>query len=295
MRAALAGGCNFWNGGEFYGPPQNNSLTLLEKYYEKYPDDATKVVLSIKGCFGHDMTPDCSPEGVRKSVENSLAMLGEKGKIDIFEPARRDPKVPLEQTLEALAELVKEGKIGGVALSEVNANTIKEAARITKIAAVEIELSLWQTDPLTNGITEACKELDIPIVAYSPIGSGILTGQIKSFDDIPEHDFRKTSPRFQPENFEVNLQLVRALEKFATAKNCTPAQLAINWVQALSNRPDMPVIIPIPGATSAERVAENSRGVDLTKEELREIDGILASFEVVGSRTHPAIQHLADG
>ena len=165
MRAALAANCNLWNGGEFYGTPENNSLTLLKKYYAKYPEDADKVVLNIKGGLGPNLTINGSPEFLKKSVENCLAMLGERGRIDMFECARRDPNVPLEQTLRALEEFVTEGKIGGVALSEVSANTIREAAKITKIVAVEVELSLWCTEPLTNGITEACAELKIPILA----------------------------------------------------------------------------------------------------------------------------------
>ena len=165
MRSALISGCNLWNGGEFYGTPESNSLTLLNEYYARYPEDADKVVLNIKGAMGPGMKPDGSPEYVRKSVENCVKMLGGRGKIDMFECARRDPTVPLEKTLKALAEMVDEGKIGGVALSEVNANTIRAAAKITKIVAVEVELSLWTTDPLTNGIAEACAELDIPIIA----------------------------------------------------------------------------------------------------------------------------------
>ena len=165
MRSALNSGCNFWNGGEFYGTPESNSLTLLNDYFALYPEDADKVVLNIKGAMGPGMKPNGSPEYVRKSVENCLKMLGERGKIDMFECARRDPAVPLEKTLKVLADLVDEGKIGGVALSEVNANTIRESAKITKIVAVEVELSLWSTEPLTNGIAEACAELDIPIIA----------------------------------------------------------------------------------------------------------------------------------
>ena len=140
-------------------------MTLLKKYYEKYPEDAEKVVLNVKGGLLPDLQPDGSPNFVRKSVENCLEMMGKRGKIDMFECARRDPKVSLEQTLGTLEELVKEGKIGGVALSEVNASTIREAAKITKIVAVEVELSLWATEPLTNGVAEACAELKIPIIA----------------------------------------------------------------------------------------------------------------------------------
>jgi pyridoxine 4-dehydrogenase len=140
MRAALATGCNLRNAGEFYGKPEHNSMTLLKKYYEKYPEDADKVVLNIKGGTRPDLHPDGSPEFVKKSVENCLAMMGPRGKIDMFECARRDPDIPLADTLNALAELVRKGKIGEVSLSEVNADTIREAAKVTKTVAVEVEL-----------------------------------------------------------------------------------------------------------------------------------------------------------
>ena len=164
MRASLAAGCNLWNGGVFYGGPDSNSLTLLSKYYAKYPEDAEKVVFNLKGAMKNH-SPDSSPENITSEVENCLKQLNGKGKIDMYECARRDPNVPLEVTLKALDQLVKEGKIGAVSLSEVNANTIREAAAITKIASVEVELSLWSTDPLTNGVAQACAELDIPILA----------------------------------------------------------------------------------------------------------------------------------
>ena len=165
MHVALTSGCNLWNGGEIYGTPDYNSLTLLNKFFARYPEDADKVVLNIKGATRPGLQPDGSPEYVRESVENCLKMLGDRGRIDMFECARRDLKVPLKETLEALAELVDQGKIGGVALCEVGAETIREAAKITKIVAVEVELSLYTTEPLTNGIAEACFDLDIPIIA----------------------------------------------------------------------------------------------------------------------------------
>ena len=165
MRAALSAGCNLWDGGEFYGTPDANSLTLLKKYFTRYPEDAEKVILNIKGALQPDMIPDGSPRFVRQSVEHCLEMLGDRGRIDMFECARRDPNTPLETTIATLEDLVKEGKIGGVALSEVNANTIRAAAKITKIVAVEIEISLFSTEPLYNGITQACGELNIPILA----------------------------------------------------------------------------------------------------------------------------------
>jgi pyridoxine 4-dehydrogenase len=167
IKAALESGCNYMNGGEFYGPPDNNSLTLLKKYYEKYPEDQGKIVLNIKGCI--DLAkhrPDSSPSGVKTSVENSVRQIGGKGRIDQFEPARKDPDTDIETTLAALQEQVNAGNIGGITLSEVSAATIRRAARVAKIEGVEVELSLWSTDPLENGVAQACAELDIPIIAY---------------------------------------------------------------------------------------------------------------------------------
>ncbi|CAD6594539.1 MAG: hypothetical protein ASARMPRED_000619 [Alectoria sarmentosa] len=141
------------------------SLTLLNKYYAKYPEDADKVVLNIKGALRPGLIPDGSPKFVRQSAERCVEMLGGKGKIDMFECGRRDPNTPLEITIGALEELEKEGKIGGVALSEVNGDTIRAAAKITRIVAVEVEISLISTEPLYNGIARTCAELNIPIIA----------------------------------------------------------------------------------------------------------------------------------
>jgi len=167
MRAALSCGCNFWNAGEHYGTPERNTQTLMAAYFRLHPEDASKVVLSVKGAFDFaTMTPDGSPEGVRKSIDKILRDLDGTKKIDIFECARVDPAVPLEVTLKFLEdEYVSKGVIGGVALSEVRASTVRRAAEITKIVAVEVELSLWSTHVLQNGVAAACAELDIPIVA----------------------------------------------------------------------------------------------------------------------------------
>ncbi|KAJ3548709.1 hypothetical protein NM208_g871 [Fusarium decemcellulare] len=284
MRKALEHGCNFWNGGEFYGPPENNSMTLLAKYFNEYPDDADKVVLSMKGAMS-GFTPDSSPEGIRQSVGNIIEQLKGTKKIDTFEPARRDPKIPLSVTYEALEkDFINKGLVGGVSLSEVSAKTIHEAAKVRKIDSVEVELSLWTTDVLRNGVAAACHQYGIPIVAYSPLGGGILTGKIRKVEDLPAGDHKRDFPRFTPEAMEVNLKLVDAVTRLAREKGCTSAQLAINWVRSLSRRPGMPVIIPIPGATSPERVEENSKIVELTDAEMEEIDQILSEFEIVGGR-----------
>ncbi len=235
MKASIESGCNFWNAGEFYGTPEYNSLHLMERYFTRYPEDASKVVLSIKGGL-NNMLPDGSPEGIKKSVDNCLTLLKGKKSIDIFEMARVDKKTPLETTLKVLEEYVKAGKIGGIALSEVNATTIKKAVGITKIVAVEVEVSLFTTHIFDNGVAAACAEHNIPIVAYSPLSRGFLTGELKSPDDIPEGDFRKAIPRFQAENFSMNLEIVDEVKKLASRKACTTPQIAINWVRCQSNK-----------------------------------------------------------
>ena len=167
IKAALDSGCNYFNGGEFYGPPDSNSLTLLRKYFDKYPEDAHKIVLNIKGCLGPGHSPIGNKEFVASSVDNVLRMLGPVGHIDQFEPGRKDTKVDFEKdTLGTIDSYVQSGKIGGLALSEVNASTIRSAAKSFKITSVEVDLSLFHTDPLTNGILEACGELNIPVLAY---------------------------------------------------------------------------------------------------------------------------------
>ncbi|KAK4110181.1 Aldo/keto reductase [Canariomyces notabilis] len=294
MRAALKNGCNFWNGGEFYGPPEYNSLVLLERYFEKYPEDADKVVLSIKGGLNpatHQI--DASPENTSRSINDSIAQLKGRKLMDLWEYGRRDKKVPLKDTFEYINKnFIETGKIGGISLSEVAASTIHEAVKYTKVLAVEVELSLFSTEVLENGVAAACAQYGIPLVAYSPIGRGMLTGKWKKLEDIPKDSLLLSFnfPRFSPENFPINVELVEKVEELAKAKNCTPAQLAINWTRALSRRPGMPVIIPIPGATTVERVVENSRLVDISDDEMAQIDQILAKFKPAGERYPDAIE-----
>ena len=251
------------------------------------------MVLSIKGAV-FNMAPDGTPEGVRRSVDNCLKLLGGKKKLDLFECARVDPKTPIETTMAALAEYVKEGKLGGISLSEVKAETIRRAAKIHPISAVEVEVSLWQTNMLENGVASTCAELGIPIIAYSPLGRGFLTGQIRKPEDIPEGDFRKHVPRFQPDVFHKNLELVEELEKVAGKKKCTQAQLALAWVRQLSDRPGMPTFIPIPGATTEERVNENMGIVKLDQQDLAEIDKILSEAVVHGDRYPKALMAMLE-
>jgi pyridoxine 4-dehydrogenase len=174
MRTALKHGMNFWNGGEFYGTPECNSMTLLDAYFAKYPEDADKVVLSIKGGMNlKNHKPDGSPEGVRRSIDAVLKQLNGRKKLDIFEYARRDPNVPMEVTFRTMQEYIDKGLLGGISLSEVAASTIHEAVKHAKIVAVEVELSIFSPDVLTNGVAAACAQYGIPLIAYSPIGRGV--------------------------------------------------------------------------------------------------------------------------
>jgi pyridoxine 4-dehydrogenase len=151
MKAALDNGSNLWNGGEFYGPPNANSLQLLNHYFTKYPEDKDKVYLSMKGAFSfHPLGPNNSPENIRKSIDTCLDVLGNKVFIDNWEPARADPKIPIETTIETIAEYVKAGKIGGIGLSECSASTIRRAHAVHPITSVEVEFSIFTTDPYVD-------------------------------------------------------------------------------------------------------------------------------------------------
>jgi pyridoxine 4-dehydrogenase len=292
MKAALASGANFWNGGEIYGNSSRNSLHLLQEYFDKYPEDREKVVISIKGgCVKDELKPDGSADNTKRSIQECIDVLGKSGKkLDIWESARVDPGTPIEVTVRAAKEFVDAGKIGGIGLSECSAETIRRAAAVTKIAAVEVEFSLWATEIEENGVADTCAELGIPIVAYSPLGRGFLTGQIRKFEDLPEDDLRRHMPRFAPDNFPKNLKLVEELETIGKRKGCTSGQVGISWIKAKSATGGLPTIIPIPGATTVERVKENFHTVDLGENDVKEIDSLLAGFEIAGGR-YP--EHMA--
>lgn len=285
LNTALAAGSNFWNAGELYGTPEYNSLHLLSQYFARYPENAEKVVLSIKGGLKRgELTPDGSEANIRRSVDECLRLLGGRKKIDIFECARQDPTTTVEQTVGVLARLVEEGKIGAIGLSEVDAETIRRAHKVHPIAAVEVELSLFDITILQNGVAKVCAELNIPIVAYSPLGRGVLAGAFTKAADIPEGDFRRTLPKFQDDAMKQNIKLVNEVNDLASRKGVAPVQIAIAWVLTLSDRPDMPTIIPIPGGTTSTKVTQNLQSPRLTEAEMAEIDAILKQNEVVGAR-----------
>lgn len=287
LKAALEAGSNFWNAGTHYGTPSWNSLHLLKEYFETYPDDKEKVVVCVKGGFDRAKgAPNASAAGIRESIEECLAIIGGLYRIDVFEPARLDPDVPVEETIGAVAEYVAAGKVGGVGISECSAKSLRRAVAVTPIAMVEMELSLFETGVLHDGVAEVCREFGIPIVAYSPLGRGFLTGQLRKFEDMAEDDFRRHMPRFSSESFANNMKLVEDVEKLAKRKGCTAGQVALAWVAEQSSTIGAPVI-PIPGTCSISRLEQNVILVSLSDEEMREINRVLEKSEVKGKRYPP--------
>ncbi|KAL6904500.1 NADP-dependent oxidoreductase domain-containing protein [Trichoderma evansii] len=292
MKSALDNGANFWSAAQYYGTPTANSLHLLNHYFTTYPEDSKKVILSIKGAFSR-AGPDNSPDSIRNSVDNCLEVLDGKAFLDIFSPARIDPQVPIEESVRVLVEYIKAGKIGGYGLSECSAATIRRAHSVHPVSAVEIELSLFATDILSNGVAQTCSELKIPLIAYSPLSRGFLTGQIKKLDDIPESDSRRLFPRFQPEVFDMNIKLVEEIEQLANKTGYTMPQVAIAWVTSQAIKWNIPVI-PIPGCTTVARVVENYAQVSLKKQELEELSQMVAKMTVIGNRYPDMYQKYVD-
>ncbi|KAK9457922.1 NADP-dependent oxidoreductase domain-containing protein [Dipodascopsis uninucleata] len=285
MKRAIELGAYFFNGGEFYGSPEPTlNLDLIKRFFTKYPEYADKVVLSIKG--GIDMeafSPDSSPEGLRKSVSNILKHLDGKKKMDLFECARVDKRYPIEETIGHLTQMVNEGLIGGISLSEVGPETIRRAAKAGKIEAVEIEFSLYSLEARDLSVLHTCAELGITVVAYSPLGRGFLTGAIKTRDDIPENV--RIFDRFSEENFAINLQLAEQVDNFAKSKGVTSSQFALGWIKKHEETIPGLSIIPIPGTTTVARVEENCSSVcQITDEEFAAIEEILQKFPVLGGR-----------
>jgi len=200
--------------------------------------------------------------------------------IDLYYLHRVDPETPIEVTVKAMAELVKEGKVRYLGLSEVSAESLRKAHAVHPITAVQSEYSLWTLD-IEDQVIPACRELGVAIVPYSPLGRGFLTGQFKSPEDLAADDWRRMSPRFQGENFQKNLDLVEKVKQIAEEKKCTPAQLALAWV--MDKGTDM---FPIPGTKRVKYLKENlgTMNVKLTAEDKKKIDEVLKSFQVQGTR-----------
>lgn len=263
-------GITFWDTADIYGPHTNE--VLVGQALKKHRD---KITLATK--FGILRDPNDpakrgfngKPEYVKSASEASLQRLGVEV-IDLYYLHRRDPDTPIEDTVGAMARLVTEGKIRGIGLSEVSAETLRKAHAVHPITAVQSEYSLWTRDP-EDGVLQACEELGIAFVPYSPLGRGFLTGQIKKEEDFDADDYRRFSPRFQGENFRKNLDLVREIELMAKKKSMTASQLALAWVMAQGD-----FIFPIPGTKRIKYLEENAGAVDvvLSDEELVTLNSI---------------------
>jgi pyridoxine 4-dehydrogenase len=291
LKQALDLGTNFWNGGEFYGRPDpKENLQLLARYFTKYPEDAEKVYLSIKGGVDpYTWEAQGTSESIDRSINTTLEVLGNCKHLDMF-CLSRVGTVEIEESVKAIKRFVDAGKVDSICLSEVGPQTIRRAHKIHPIAAVEIEFSLWSREAETNGVFATCKELGIPVIAYSPLGKGFFTGAIKSSKDIPKEDMRSHFDRFQEENFERNKVLVDRLTALALKKAITNSQLALSWIRQLSNTGSNPVIIPIPGTTNPKRVIENNTHVTLTDQDMNDIANMLADFNVAGLRYNKHVE-----
>lgn len=246
---------------------RRNDVVLATKFGNVRGEDG-----SFLGINGH-------PDYVKQACDASLRRLG-IDHIDLYYQHRVDPNVPIEETVGAMSDLVKNGKVRYLGLSEAGASTIRKAASVHPITALQTEYSLWSRD-VEDEILPVVRELGIGFVPYSPLGRGFLTGQIKSFDDLEEDDYRRFSPRFQGENFQKNLDLVKKVEELATEKNCKPAQLALAWLLAQGED-----IVPIPGTKRVKYLDENLGAVDveLTADDLNRINEIAPQGIAAGTR-----------
>jgi len=268
IHRALDLGIDFLDTADVYGPYTNEQLVG-----QAIAGRRDQVVLATKFGIVRGSDPQARgvngrPEYVRACCEASLKRLG-VDHIDLYYQHRVDPKVPIEDTVGALAELVWQGKVRYIGLSEAAPATLRRAHAVHPITALQTEYSLWSRDP-EDEVLPTCRELGIGFVAYSPLGRGFLTGRFQKFDDLPAGDFRRGSPRFQGTNFQKNLDLVRKVQEIAREKGCTPAQLALAWLLARDND-----IVPIPGTKQRARLEENAQAVDISfrKSDLAWIDG----------------------
>ncbi|KAF8123292.1 NADP-dependent oxidoreductase domain-containing protein [Boletus edulis] len=273
----------FLNGGEFYGHNMaTTNLEMIARFFEKYPEYVDRTFLSIKGGLSPVQPgPDCSPKNLTRSVNLVNEKLRGTKRLDLYQCARVDPNIPVEVSIAALAKLKSEGKLDHIGMSECSAETLRRGHKVHPISVVEIEVSPFSYELQTRDVIAAAKELGVAVAAYSPLGRGFLTGQIKRPEDIPEGDMRRHLPRFQDDNLRHNFAIVDTLTELAKKKDITPGQLSIAWVGSLG-----PHVIPLPGSSHAKRTLENCAGGDVvfTETELREINDVLGKADVKGSR-----------
>ncbi|WP_394773223.1 aldo/keto reductase [Flavobacterium sp.] len=279
IHRSLELGGNFLDTADLYGPLHNERL--IAKAIKGNRND-----YSIATKFGYEIDDNeeltwkfnGKKEYVKKAVERSLKNLG-TDYIDLYYLHRLDPNTPIEETVAAMAELIKEGKVGYIGLSEVSSQTIRKAHKIHSLTAIQTEYSLFERSAEEDGILETLNELGIGFVAYSPLGRGFLSGDIKSPDDFPENDFRKALPRFQGEQFQKNIQLVNEIRKMAEEKQMTSSQLAISWISSKN-------ILSIPGTKRVKYVEENiaAAQIILSTEELNRLEKIIPLGTETGNR-----------
>ncbi len=290
IQHAVQRGITFFDTADVYGPHTNeilvgkaladvrNQVLIATKFgIVRDPNDP-----SVRGVCGR-------PDYVRGACEGSLKRLGVEV-IDLYYQHRVDAHVPIEETVGAMVDLVQAGKVRFLGLSEVSASTLRRACKVHPISAVQSEYSLWTRDP-EEGLLQACRELGVGLVPYSPLGRGFLTGQIRSFEDFEASDYRRNSPRFQGENFQKNLDLVARLQDMASARGCTSSQLALAWV--LGQGCDL---VPIPGTKRRDRLDENLGALEqvLCPGELQELSGLFPLGVAAGARYPEAMMQMVN-
>lgn len=290
LQRALELGITFFDTADVYGPHTNEKLVgrILARHREQ-------IILATKFGLIRDVDRpqfnqvNGKPAYVRSACEASLARL-KVSVIDLYYLHRVDPETPIEETVGAMSELVREGKVRYLGLSEAGTETIRRAHAVHPITAVQSEYSLWTRDP-EDGVLQTCRELGIGFVPFSPLGRGFLTGQIKRFEDLEEGDYRRTSPRFQGENFQRNLDLVQRVAEIAREKRCSPAQLALAWVLARGED-----IVPIPGTKRRKYLQENVGAVEvnLTSDDLARIEEIAPRSAFSGPRYSEAMMKMVN-
>lgn len=290
IQRAVDLGVNFLDTADMYGVGRNEELVgkAIRGLREKVTI-ATKFG-NVRGKDGQFLGVNGRPEYVREACDASLKRLG-IDVIDLYYQHRVDPNVPIEETVGAMADLVKAGKVRYIGLSEASAKTLRRAHAVHPISALQTEYSLWSRD-VEEEILPACRELGIGFVPYSPLGRGFLTGQIQRFEDLAEDDYRRFSPRFQGKNFEKNLELVARIREMAQEKGCQPSQLALAWLLAQGED-----IVPIPGTKRRKYLEENvaAVGIEITKQDLARIEEIAPKGAAAGLRYPEAAMKSVNG
>ncbi|HEY2721935.1 MAG TPA: aldo/keto reductase [Chitinophagaceae bacterium] len=296
LNRALELGINFWDTADMYGighneeliskvlVPNRGKIFIATKFGFRQREGTTSNFAGTPGTY-----IDASPAHIKNAVEKSLKRLN-IDTIDLYYAHRVDPNVPIEETVGAMAELVKQGKVRYLGLSEASAKSIRKAYAVHPITALQSEYSLITRD-VEGEILDTVRELGIAFIPYSPLARGLITATVADKDKLPQDDFRRTLPRFDNEHWENNKQLVDEFAEFAESKNCTPAQLALAWVLAQGDD-----VIPIPGTKRRKYLEENAAavGIDLNKEELQEMENIVSRHPNIGNRYSEGSMKLVD-